>query len=60
MVKSKGGGNNDEGAVCHLLEKLCEAAKNNDSQAINTQLSETKRLDAIYRALRDNTQGRLP
>ena len=60
MVKSEGGGNNDEGAVCHLLEKLCEAAKNNDSQAINAQLSETKRLDAIYRALRDNTQGSLP
>ncbi|MBO7099240.1 MAG: hypothetical protein J6W21_05175, partial [Bacteroidaceae bacterium] len=53
MVESRGGGNSDEGAVCCLLERLCEAAKSNDMATINAQLKEIKRLDAVYGALKD-------
>ena len=54
MVESDGGGTNDEeGAVCRLLERLCEAAKSNDVATINAQLSDIKRLDAVYSALKD-------
>lgn len=53
MVESHGGGNSDEGAVCCLLERLCEAAKSNDMATINAQLKEIKRLDAVYGALKD-------
>lgn len=52
MVESRGGGNNDEGAVCSLLEKVCEAAKSKDAATINAQLKEIKRLDAVYSALK--------
>lgn len=53
MVKSRGGGSNDdEGAVCRLLERLCEAGKSNDAASINAQLQEIKRLDAVYCALK--------
>lgn len=52
MVESRGGGNNDEGAVCCLLEKVCEAAKSKDAATINAQLKEIKRLDAVYSALK--------
>ena len=52
MVESSGGGrNNDEGAVCRLLERLCEAGKSKDAATINAQLSEIKRLDAVYKSL---------
>lgn len=52
MVESHGGGNSDEGAVCGLLEKVCEAAKSKDAATINAQLKEIKRLDAVYSALK--------
>lgn len=52
MVESHGGGNSDEGAVCCLLEKVCEAAKSKDAATINAQLKEIKRLDAVYSALK--------
>lgn len=52
MVESHGGGNRDEGAVCCLLEKVCEAAKSKDVATINAQLKEIKRLDAVYSALK--------
>lgn len=52
MVESRGGGNSDEGAVCCLLEKVCEAAKSKDAATINAQLKEIKRLDAVYSALK--------
>lgn len=52
MVESRGGGNNDEGAVCSLLEKVCEAAKSKDAATINAQLKEIKRIDAVYSALK--------
>lgn len=53
MVESRGGGSNDdEGAVCRLLERLCEAGKSNDAASINAQLQEIKRLDAVYSALK--------
>ena len=52
MVKSHGGGNNEEGAACRLLEKLSEAAKQKDAATINAQLEEIKRLDAFYSALK--------
>lgn len=52
MVESRGGGNNDEDAVCSLLEKVCEAAKSKDAATINAQLKEIKRLDAVYSALK--------
>lgn len=54
MVESDGGGrNDDEGAVCRLLERLCEAGKSKDAATINSQLQEIKRLDAAYGALND-------
>lgn len=54
MVESRGGGtNDDEGAVCRLLEEVCEAAKNKDAASINAQLQEIKRLSAVYSALKD-------
>jgi hypothetical protein len=53
MVESDGGGtHDDEGAVCRLLEKVCEAGKGKDAATINAQLEEIKRLDAIYSALK--------
>ncbi|MBR6171252.1 MAG: hypothetical protein IKQ51_11230 [Bacteroidaceae bacterium] len=52
MVESHGDGNSDEGAVCCLLEKVCEAAKSKDAATINAQLKEIKRLDAVYSALK--------
>ena len=52
MVESHGGGNSDEGAVCCLLEKVCEAAKSKDAATITAQLKEIKRLDAVYSALK--------
>lgn len=53
MVESDGGGSNDdEGAVCSLLERLCKAGKSNDAASINAQLQEIKRLDAVYSALK--------
>ena len=52
MLESHGGGNSDEGAVCCLLEKVCEAAKSKDAATINAQLKEIKRLDAVYSALK--------
>ena len=48
MVTSHGGD------VCKLLEKLSEAAKQKDTSAINAQLEEIKRLNAIYAALKVN------
>ena len=54
MVESRGGGTtNEEGAVCRLLEKLCEAGKGKDATTINAQLKEIKRLSAVYGALKD-------
>ncbi|MBO7068640.1 MAG: hypothetical protein J6W52_08185 [Bacteroidaceae bacterium] len=54
MVKSYGGGDDAEGDVCKLLEKLSEAAKNHDAAAINAQLPEIQRLNIIYSALKDS------
>lgn len=56
MVKSYGGGQNAEAAVCSLLERLCKAAKNKDATAINAELSEIQRLSSIYQKLRSEKQ----
>ena len=53
MVESSGGSrNDDEGAVCRLFEKFCEAGKSKDAATINAQLKEIKRLSAVYGALK--------
>ena len=52
MVSSNITNNKTKGAVLELLQKLCDAAKNNDADIIKAQLPEIQRLDSIYYELR--------
>ncbi len=51
MVSTKDSGDPTKKAVLELVQKICDAARNNDASAVNAQLQETKRLEAIYKEL---------